>query len=164
MPIVARVDETAAPLAPFDFHWDAETEILAGRADAPGGSGFTGAWELEGPDGAVATLETSGGVLSGIEVVVWPDVEERGHLVAPHDAAPARLMLEPPAGERDGVLEIEMPIAATANPAGTVIHLTFGSSRARAVRLAPNVLADLDDEGHLVGVWLLSVPPFPQGA
>ncbi len=164
MALDARVTGATVPLAAFDFRWDAETEILVGRADVPsGGSGFTGSWELESELGAVVTLETSGGVLCGVEVVVWPEVEESAKLVAPHDATPGRVVLVPPDDAPSGVLEIDTPIAAVAATADALIHLVFAPARTRVVRVAQNVLADLDSAGRLTGLWLVDLPPFPQG-
>jgi hypothetical protein len=158
----ARVTEAAAPLNAFGFRWDAETEILAGRVDLPEGDiGFTGSWELESHAGAVVTLETVSGVLCGIEIVVWPDVDEPARLLPPYDAAPGRVVLEPADKRAKGVIEIETPISASAKE--DVVHLILAPARARTVRVATNVLADLDSAGHLTGLWLVDVPPYPQG-
>jgi len=152
-----------APLPPFPFHWDVETEILSGRRDLPPAStGFTGSWEIESPTGAVLVLETTGGVLGGIEVVVWPDVEQAA-LKVPHEAPPGRVVLEAPNAQTAGVLEIEAAIGAAATPSETLVRLTFGLPRARSVRIAANVVVDLDAEGRLAGLWLENLPLFPQG-
>jgi len=152
----------AAPLPAFPFRWDSETEILAGRQDVPDPTGgFTGSWEVESPTGAVLVLETTGGVLGGVEVVVWPDVE-RASLAVPRDAPPGRVLLEAPDGQDAGVLEVEAPIAAAATPSETLVRLTFGTPRARSVRIAANVVVDLDAEGHLAGLWLEDLPLFQQ--
>lgn len=162
MSLKASVTEAAAPLDAFGFRWDAETEILAGRVDLPkGDSGFTGSWELESHAGAVVALETVSGVLCGIEIVVWPEVDEPARLVPPYDAAPGRLVLEPPDERAKGVIEIDTPLSASAKE--DVVHVILGPARARTVRVAKNVLADLDSAGHLTGLWLVEVPPYPEG-
>lgn len=151
------------PLPAFPFRWDTETEILSGRQEvAAGSAGFTGSWEIESPTGAVIILETTDGVLCGLEVVVWPDVE-RAALVVPHDAPVGRVVLEPPGAETTGVLEIETPITGSASASETVMYLQVGASRARSVRIADNVVVDLDAGGHLAGVWLQDLPLFPPG-
>ncbi|HEX9633603.1 MAG TPA: hypothetical protein VGA02_14175 [Gemmatimonadales bacterium] len=137
--IRATTAAAPAPLPAFPFRWDAETEILSGRqdlSDAP--AGFTGSWEIESPTGAVVVLETTGGVPGGIEVVAWPDVE-RAALTVPHAAAPGRVILE------------------------ALIRLKFGTPPARSVRIAENVIVDLDAAGCLGGLWLDALPPFEQG-
>jgi hypothetical protein len=164
MPVRVTVERAEGPLPAFDFHWDAETEILAGRHPAPARKGAHAvAWEFEAPDGAVVVLETVDGVLCGIEVVVWPDVERAARLVAPHDAAPGRAHLAPPAGASGAVVQIEARITAAALPSETLIHLALGAPRARSVRVAENVVIDLDAEDGLAGLWLEELPLFPQG-
>jgi hypothetical protein len=162
MSLNATVVAAERALPAFGFRWDAETEILAGRCEVPDPPiGFTGAWELESPEGAVVILETVGGVLCGVEVVVWPDLERRPRLAVPHTAPTARLVLAAPAGQASGVLEVESPIAAATIPAETTIHLSFGGAGARTIRVADNVLVDLGAGGQPVGLWLLRLPPFP---
>jgi hypothetical protein len=164
MPVRTLVGRAAQPLSAFDFHWDVETEILAGRSLPPGADDTDAvAWEFEGPDGAVVVLETVDGTLCGIEVVVWPDVERARSLIAPHDAPPGTIGLVPPADGADGIVEIETVITAAAPPSETLIHLSFGVVRARSVRVAENVVADLDAEGRLAGLWLQDLPLFPGG-
>jgi len=164
MPVPTAIETAKRPLPAFDFHWDSETEILAGRHELPLPDGETAvAWELEGPDGAVVVLETVGGTLCGIEVVVWPDVEQARSLVAPHDAPPARVELVAPKIVRGGVVEIETAISASAPQSETLIHVALGVPRARSVRLAENVIVDLDADGHLAGLWLQNLPLFTQG-
>jgi len=162
---VIRATATAvpAPLPAFPFRWDLETEILSGRQVVEGTpAGFTGSWEIESATGAVLTLETTGGVLGGIEVVVWPDVE-RVALTVPHEAPAGRVALEAPGGQTTGVLEVEAPITAAATASETLVRLAFGTARARSVRVAENVVVDLDAQGHLAGLWLEDLPLFPQG-
>jgi hypothetical protein len=164
MPVPTAIEQAKRPLPAFDFHWDSETEILAGRHALPVPEGETAiAWELEGPDGAVVVLETVGGTLCGIEVVVWPDVERAPSLVAPHDAPAARVGLTPPKHAKVGVVEIETAISAAAPQSETLIHLSLGAPRTRSVRLAENVIVDLDAEGRLAGLWLQNLPLFTQG-
>lgn len=165
MPVRTVVEPQSQPLPAFDFHWDPETEILAGRHALPEADGVRAvAWEFEGPEGAVVVLETVGDALSSVEVVVWPDVERAKSLHSPHDATPARVGFVPPTKtQAGGVVEIDTVITAAAPPSETLIHLSFGASRARSVRVAENVVLDLDADGRLAGLWLENLPLFPQG-
>jgi hypothetical protein len=163
MAVQTTITDATQPLPPFDFHWDVETEILAGRHPVEAtGDGFTVTWELESPTGAVVVLETEGGVLCGIEVVVWPDVDRVPQLVAPHGVATARVGLVPPEGAA-GLIEIETPIGAEATASETLIHVRFGVAGAQTVRVAENLLVSVDEVGHLAGLWLLDLPLFPSG-
>ena len=164
MPVRTMIEPEKRPLPAFDFHWDPETEILAGGHALPESAGAaTIAWEFEGPEGAVVVLETVGGTLCSVEVVVWPDVERVRSLNVPHDAPPGRVGFVLPTGVAGGVVEIDTVITAAAPPSETLIHLSFATPRARSVRVAENVVADLDADGHLAGLWLEDLPLFPQG-
>ena len=52
-----------------------------------------------------------------------------------------------------------MEITVQVGPAETVPAPVVGA--ARTVRIARNVLLDLDEHEVLSGLWLLNVPPFP---
>jgi hypothetical protein len=160
MDLAAELRDVPAPLAALAFCWDPETEILSGRSAPPGASaGFTGSVELESPEGAVVLLEAVGGVLSGVEVVVWPELARRAGLVAPHDAKAAQVVLTG-LGAAGGVVELESAIAADVTLQESLIHLRFGHA-ARTVKAADNLLVDLDARAHVAGLWLLRVPPLP---
>jgi hypothetical protein len=161
MYLTAEIRDAPDALPALAYGWDAETEILAGRWEPPErGQGFTGSLELESPEGAVLLLEVVGGVLCGVEVVVWPELARPGKLVAPHDAVPARVVLAA-LGAGGGVREVDSPIAAEVTPEESLIHLRFGQ-RARTVRAAANFLVDVDAHGRVSGLWLLDVPPLPE--
>ncbi len=161
MHLAAEIRDVRAALLALPFCWDPETEILSGRSEpAERGDGFSGSVELESPEGAVVLLEVVGGVLCGVEVVVWPDLARRGGLVAPHDAASARVVLTE-LGATAGVLELATPIAADVTQQESLIHLRF-HPLARTVKVAENFLVDLDARGGVAGLWLLHVPPLPE--
>ena len=58
-------------------------------------------------------------------------------------------------------LEVNTQLAAHADAAERTIHFTFGAGRSSVVRAARDLLFELDERHHLVGLWLLNVPPFP---
>ena len=87
-----------------------------------------------------------------------------------------RNALKPPASITDGVvsvqprkkpkgiaaLEVETPVLAESDEHERVFHFTLGKpGQTRTVRLATDMLIDLDASNHLAGLWLLNVPPFP---
>jgi hypothetical protein len=161
MDLAAEIRGVREALPALPFCWDTETEILSGRAPPPEPSdGFTGSVELESPEGAVILLETVGGVLCGVEVVVWPDLVRRPGLVAPYDAQPARVALTG-LGTTASVLEMETPITADVTLQESLIHLRLGPA-ARTVKAAENLLVDVDAQGRVAGLWLLRVPPLPE--
>jgi len=59
-------------------------------------------------------------------------------------------------------VEVDAPLAADADAAERTIHFRVGARRqTRAVRIARDVLLDVDASDHVAGVWLLNVPPLP---
>jgi uncharacterized protein YuzE len=68
-------------------------------------------------------------------------------------------------GSDNGLAAIEMntAIAAEADDAERTIHFRLGPSRqTKTVRIAREILIDVDGKDRIAGVWLLDVPPFPE--
>jgi hypothetical protein len=147
-----------------EYRWDADTDILTATMNTGAkGQGMSGSVEIEGSDGSWLIFDVSGGRIAGVEVAVWPDVRKVGGLVPPVDAAPG-LVTIPGRPSQPGVaaLEIDTRLVADADASERTIHFRFGASRAvRAVRVAQDLIFDVDDANHIAGVWLLNVPPFP---
>ena len=69
-------------------------------------------------------------------------------------------------GNDNGIASIEMntAMAAEADEAEQTIHFRLGPSRqTKTVRIAREILIDVDGKDRIAGVWLLRVPPFPEG-
>ena len=61
-----------------------------------------------------------------------------------------------------GSVAIGTALVAEADHAERTIHFRVGPARpARTVRIARDLLLDVDPHGRIAGVWLLNVPPFP---
>jgi hypothetical protein len=147
-----------------DYRWDADTDILtaAVRANAVG-EGLSGSVELMGGDGAWLNLDVTAGRIHGVEVAVWPDVHKVPALQIPSTiedgrvAVPLRTL-----GNDVGSVAIDTALAAEADQAERTIHFRVGPARrVRTVRIASDLLVDVDPHGRIAGVWLLNVPPFP---
>lgn len=147
-----------------DYRWDADTDILtaAVRANAVG-EGLSGSVELMGGDGAWLNLDVTAGRIHGVEVAVWPDVHKVAALQIPATiedgrvAVPLRTL-----GDDVGSIAIDTALAAEADHAERTIHFRVGPARrVRTVRIARDLLVDVDPNGRIAGVWLLNVPPFP---
>jgi hypothetical protein len=153
-----------APVSPLDvdYRWDPDTDILSAcvrdlATDAGGGDSV----EIEGSDGSWLTLDIAAGRIHGVEVAVWPDVRRRHRLAPPADVADA-LVRVPTASGPIAALEVATRLGAEADEAERTFHFTLGKARsARTVRIARDILLDLDARDRLAGVWLLGVPPFP---
>jgi len=162
--ISVQVEPANGAPAPVEYRWDTDTAILTAHLPDPGdGPGLSGSVELAGNDGSWLILDVKGGRLRGVEVAVWPDVRKRAGLRAPGEVESARLAVPARrAHEAVAVLQMDTAIDAEADPEESVIHFRLGGHRAsRTVRIARDLLVDLDEREVLAGLWLLSVPPFP---
>jgi len=164
--ITVRVQQHAGSLAAVDYRWDTDTAILtANLRDVERAEGLSGSVELAGNDGSWLILDVKGGSIHGVEVAVWPDVKKLPSLAPPADAASAKLAV--PSGREGGgvaLLQTETTLLAEADAAEQTIHFRVGASRpARTVRIASDILVDVDEHDTIKGIWLLNVPPFPGG-
>lgn len=158
---IEAADETAPAV---EYRWDPDTEILSAQLQhQAAGTGASGTVELEGADGSWLILDLSAGRINGVEVAVWPEVQKRSTLVPPATVEDARVSMPQPSS-KPGVqaMEVEIPLMAEADEAERVFHFKLsGAKRARTLRLARDLLVEVDGTSNLVGLWMLNVPPFP---
>ena len=150
---------------PVEYRWDADTDILIAQIDGekPSG-GMSGSVELEGMDGSWLILDVSAGRIRGVEVAVWPDVHKSPRLTPPATIEDA-LVVIPSRVSQPGIasLEVDTPLTAEADDDERVIHFRVGQRRdVRTVRLARDLLLDVDPQSRIAGLWMLNVPPFPK--
>ena len=154
---------TGAP-SPVEYRWDTDTDILtANVCSVRRGEGMSGTVGLEGADGAWLNLDVTGGRINGIEVAVWPDVRTVAALAPPERVEDAEVII-PARHARPELasIEVDTPLEAVADQSERIIHFTLGGARAaRTLRLASDILLDVDQRGEIAGLWLLNVPPFP---
>jgi hypothetical protein len=165
MGLGGRVVERAGRVPHIGFRWDAETDILTGavKSGAKKTGGLNGSVELEGSDGSFVLLDVSGGVIRGVEVVVWPDVRTSPGLSAPPVVQDGDVMLPTRRSQPSvAAVEVDTALAIETNPAESVFHVRLGPARqARVVRVADGLLVEVDEHDEVAGLWLLDVPPFP---
>lgn len=181
MDIAVRVEPDGGATPPeVEYRWDADTDILCATlrarrpravsegapATEPAGGG-TRSVEVEGRDGSWLVLDVAGGgTIAGVEIAVWPDVRRRDGLRPPEDVADALVTFPPVAGADAAAVEaheVTTALLAESDDAERTIHFRLGPVRpTRAVRIARDILLDVDARGRLAGVWLLNVPPCPQ--
>jgi hypothetical protein len=165
IPIEVEPANGASPSV--EYRWDPDTEILSAQLNPRAkGKGMSGSVELEGADGSWLILDVSAGCINGVEVAVWPDVQKRSSLALPGKVEDGNVLL-PTRRSQPGLaaVEVETPLLAEADEAERVFHFTLGQKRqTRTVRVARDLLLDLDGSNHLAGLWLLNVPPFPANA
>lgn len=170
MPVAVHVapwsDPSAAVALPVSYRWDVDTDILAAVVRHPeGAGGEPGSVELEGADGSWVVLDLQGGRIHGVEVAVWPDVKTRPALAPPPTIleGDVTLILERRRNAPRGVatVEVETALMAETDVPERTVHFRFGATDGRTVRVAADILLDLDARGGIAGIWLLNVPPFP---
>ena len=154
----------AAHSSAVEYRWDPDTEILSAHlTPQKAGKGLSGSVELEGSDGSWLILDVSSGRINGVEVAVWPEVHKRNSLKPPGTVEDAEVLV-PSRKSKPGLaaVEVETAMLAEADDAERVFHFTLGKPKqTRTVRLARDLMLDVDSSNHLVGLWLLNVPPFP---
>lgn len=160
---------TGEPAA-VEYRWDTDTAILtASVAGSAQPGGMSGSVELAGNDGSWVILDVSGGRICGVEVAVWPDVKKIPTLRVPDSAEPGTLIV-PPSTKTESpggvaVLQMDTTLVAESDATERTIHFRLGTTKpARTVRIARDILVDLDEAATLRGIWLLDVPPFPADA
>ena len=163
MNVDVRVEPLAGKLPTVAWRWDPETDILAGSFKLAGkGTGLTGTVELADAEGAIAVVDVIGGVVRGLDVVVWPEVATVGQLSAPAPATEGRVVV-PSRQSQPGIasLELDTALSVEANADESVFHLRIGARRSvEVVRIADHWLVEVDQKRKLAGFWLLSVPRF----
>jgi hypothetical protein len=164
MDIDVRVESVEGALPRVDFRWDVDTDILTATLRTTAvGEGMSGSVEVTGSDGSWLIFDVNAGRIAGVEVAVWPDVRTVEGLVAPAAPADARVSI-PTRRSQPGVaaVEVETRLTAESDTAEKTIHFRIGGARAtRAIRLADDLLLDIDEREQIAGVWFLNVPPFP---
>ncbi len=162
MNIPVRIEPTTGAPAPVDYRWDEDTDILTARvSDTITGRSLS--VDVEGSDGSWLILDVSGERIRGLEVAVWPTVRKRADLKPPDEMESVRVSVGRDAGTATvAAVEVDIPVAAESDHAERTIHFRLGPGRqVRTVRIARDMLLDIDNRDRLAGVWLLDVPPFP---
>lgn len=164
MNIPVRVEPCVGSPADVKYRWDSDTDILSAEVHpdpAPASSRAT-AVELEGRDGSWLILDVRAGRISGIEVAVWPDVRTRADLAPPPQVDDATVIVGAVEKGKRVAVEVDTTLAVEADAAERTIHFRLGATReTRTVRIARDLLVDIDRRDRIAGLWLLDVPPFP---
>ena len=167
MKIAMQVEPRSGAPPAVAYRWDPDTEILiATLDDSSAGEGASGTVEVQGTDGSWLNLDVARGRIHSIEIAVWPEVRMRSALQPPGQVENVRVTV--PFRRANGPIasmEVDTTVAAEADSSERTIHFRLGNgSSTRTVRIASDLLLDLDPAGRLTGLWLLNVPPLPEQA
>jgi hypothetical protein len=165
--IAVQLEPPSGSPAKVKYTWDADTEILSAQVSPRAtGAGMSGSVGLEGTDGSWLILDVGAGRINGVEIAVWPDVRRISTLEPPAQIEDAHVLLPARESQPDvASMEMNTQLTAEADPTQRNFHFRLGKPRlARTVRLARDLLLDIDDKSHLSGLWLLNVPPCPSAS
>ena len=164
MHISVEVEPANGTPPDVDYRWDADTDILtASLRSGAVSEGMSGSVELTGSDGSWLVLDVAKGRINGVEVAVWPDVRKRPKLSPPEQAEFSKVTV-PSRRSQPGIASVEVggALIAEADEMERTIHFRLGNAKQiKTVRIARDVLLDVDNQNRIGGVWLLNVPPFP---
>lgn len=164
MAYLVKIEKLDGKLPQVTWRWDAKTEILSGQFKSSKKSGgLTGSVELAGAEGSYVMLDVVGGVVCGLEVVVWPETQIVEGLKPPEPGSQGRLMM-PARASQPGIaaVEVDTNLSVSKRADESVIHLRVGPRRkVDVVQLANGLIVEVDGDGNIAGLWLLNVPPFP---
>ena len=167
MKVAMQVEPQSGAPPAVAYRWDPDTEILIATVDdRSAGEGTSGTVEVQGTDGSWLNLDVARGRIHSIEIAVWPEVRMRSALHPPGEVEDVRVTV--PFRRSAGPIasmEVDTTVAAEADSSERTIHFRLGNgSSTRTVRIASDLLLDLDPAGRLAGLWLLNVPPLPEHA
>ncbi len=151
-------------LPKIEWRWDTETGILSGGFMPQGHStGYTGTVELSDDDGSTVVLEIGGGVLCGLDLVVWPELESLPGLAVPVETRIGTVIVPSKSARRGmAALEFDTTLSVSADNSESVFHLRIGTRRpVEPVRVAEGLVVEVDAASRLAGFWLEGVPSTP---
>ena len=167
MKVAVQLQPADASPADVEYTWDPDTDILSAQlTPRASGDGLSGSVGLEGSDGSWVILDVAAGRIAGVEVAVWPDVRSLPALSLPAHVEDAQVVVPVSKTKADvASLEVDTHLVADADPGQRNFHFRLGAPRgARTVRVARDLLFDVDDKNRISGLWLLNVPPCPPSA
>jgi hypothetical protein len=163
MKIIVELESRADKVPEVSYRWDADTEILSANLKPPAdGTGLSGSVGIEGVDGSWLILDLNGGRINAVEVAVWPEIQERATLPVPTKVEEVAVLIPAKSPKELRTLEVATHVSAEADQHGKTFHFRIGqSAETRSVRLASDILLDIDGDNRVAGLWLLNVPPCP---
>jgi hypothetical protein len=162
--IAVQLGPAASTPGEVAYKWDSDTDILSAQlSQASPSDGMSGSVGLEGSDGSWLILDVSSGRINGVEVAVWPEVRKLSALAPPTNVEDIHVTI-PSRRSQPNIASMEMAthLIADADHAQRNFHFRLGKPKlSRTIRLARDVLLDVDDKSQISGLWLLNVPPSP---
>lgn len=164
MKIAVQLQPAEPSAQKVEYRWDADTDILSAQlSPRVEGSGMSGSVGLEGSDGSWVILDIARGRINGVEVAVWPEVRKLSALPTPTSIEDMHVVV-PARQSQPNIASVEMNarLFAEADHDQKTLHFRLGKPKlSRTIRVASDLLLDVDDKSQISGLWLLNVPPAP---
>lgn len=164
MKIAVQLQPANGAQPQVEYRWDADTDILSAQlTPRTTGEGMSGSVGLEGSDGSWVILDVAAGSIAGVEVAVWPEVRKALSLTPPAAVEDARVVVPSRRSQPEiASLEMSATLYAEADGDQRTFHFRLGKPKgARTIRIARDLLLDIDEKSQISGLWLLNVPPCP---
>jgi hypothetical protein len=146
------------------YRWDDDTDILSAQLSPKvEGKGMSGSVGLEGSDGSWVILDIAAGRINGVEIAVWPEVRRLPTLATPTAIEDASVLV-PARQSQPNIASVEMNshLYAEADKDQKTLHFRLGKPKSsRTIRVARELLLEVDEKSQISGLWLLNVPPGP---
>lgn len=164
IPIQVQIEPSEPSAQTVEYRWDADTDILSAQlSPRVEGKGMSGSVGLEGSDGSWLILDVAAGHINGVEVAVWPDVRKVSSLPAPALIEDASVVV-PARQSQPNIASVEMNaiLFADADEHQKTLRFRLGRPKStRTIRVARDLLLEVDQTNQISGLWLLNVPPAP---
>lgn len=164
MKIAVQLQPANGSQQKVEYTWDADTDILSAQLSPRAtGDGMSGSVGLEGSDGSWVILDVAAGCINGVEIAVWPDVRKLTSLPLPQSVEDAHVVVPSRRSQPEiASLETTTRLIAEADHDARNFHFRLGKPKAgKTVRVARDLLLDIDEKSQISGLWLLNVPPSP---
>ena len=162
--VQVQVEPSEPTAQTVEYRWDADTDILSAQLSPKiEGKGMSGSVGLEGSDGSWVILDIAAGRINGVEIAVWPEVRRVSTLPTPTAIEDASVVV-PARQSQPNIASVEMNshLFAEADANQKTFHFRLGKPKSsRTIRVARELLLDIDDKSQISGLWLLNVPPGP---
>jgi hypothetical protein len=162
--IAVRLEPSAGAPGDVEYRWDPDTDILSAQlSGSKKGDGMSGSVGIEGVDGSWLILDVAAGRINGVEIAVWPDVRRLSTLSMPTEIEDAHVLV-PARASQPNIASLEMAthLIAETDTKQRNFHFRVGKMRGvKTVRLARDLLLDVDEKSQISGLWMLNVPPNP---
>ena len=164
MKIAVQLQPANGAQQKVEYTWDPDTDILSAQLSPRAtGEGMSGSVGLEGSDGSWVILDVAAGCINGVEIAVWPDVRKLPALSVPSSVEDAHVVVPSRRSQPEiASLESTTRLVAEGDNDQPNFHFPLGKPKGgRTVRLARDLLLDIDEKSQISGLWLLNVPPCP---